>query len=336
MTLRPQAHDIIRTWAFYTITRGIYQEQTVPWENIMVSGFVLDPKGNKMSKSKGNVIAPQDVMDKYGADALRYWAAGSKLGDDLPYMEKDVQTGQKTVTKLWNASKLVLQQLEGYDGTRPERLETADRWLLAELQRTIGEATVAYESYEYAKAKAAVDLFFWNTFCDYYLELVKDRLYNPQVRGEEAKQSAQFTLSTALLTLLKMFAPLMPFITEEIHDYAFAKKAGESIHLARWPEVDPMLSDEDARRAGALLIDALSQVRRAKSEAKASLKIAVEDLAIACTMEEGQLLRYVEEDLKAAANATKVTYTTHEGGEGKPLRVTATLAAPAPVPTSTP
>ncbi|MBN1275721.1 valine--tRNA ligase [Candidatus Woesearchaeota archaeon] len=310
MDVRPQAHDIIRTWAFYTITRGVYHEKKAPWKHIMISGFVLDPKGNKMSKSRGNVINPQDVMDKYGADALRYWAAGSKLGDDQPYMEKDVQTGAKTVNKLWNASRFALMQLADYDGTKPKALLATDKWMLSKLQRIIKESTATYESYEYAKAKSLVDNFFWNTFCDHYLEIIKDRIYNPSTRGEDAKRSAQHALHRSLQTILKLFAPIMPYVTEEIYSYAYAKDEKDSIHTSDWPAYEEKLMDEAAEQSGDALTEVVNHVRRKKSEANVSLKTPVTTLALPRALQKA--LRPVEEDLKAVTNAQTITY---EGDE---------------------
>ncbi|MBD3209182.1 valine--tRNA ligase [Candidatus Woesearchaeota archaeon] len=306
MDVRPQAHDIIRTWAFYTITRGVYHEKKVPWKNIMISGFVLDPKGNKMSKSRGNVVDPQDVMDKYGADALRYWAAGSKLGDDLPYMEKDVQTGSKTVTKLWNASRFALMQLADYDGGEPDELLPVDKWILSKLQGIIKESTETYEAYEYAKSKSLIDNFFWNTFCDYYLEIVKDRIYNPEKRGVGAKLSAQYTLRYALRTILKLFAPIMPYITEEIYGYAFAKDGRDSIHVNGWPTFDNGLVDGTAEEAGDALLEVVNLARKKKSEASVSLRTPIIKFIIPKKLE--KVLKPVEDDLKAVTNAEDISY----------------------------
>ncbi|MFC1686823.1 valine--tRNA ligase, partial [Nanoarchaeota archaeon] len=215
-SLRPQAHDIIRTWAFYTIVRSLYHEDKIPWENIMISGFVT-LKGEKMSKSKGNVIAPQEVMNKYCADALRFWAAGSKLGEDLDYQEKDLVTGQKFVNKLWNASKFSLMHLKDYKKSSSKVTEVFDKWLLSKLNKLIEESTESFEKYEYSKTKSEVENFFWHTFCDYYLEISKDRLYNPDKRGIASKKSGQKVVYTTILSILKMMAPIMPHITEEIY-----------------------------------------------------------------------------------------------------------------------
>src|SRR3989344_443385 len=177
MSVRPQAHDIITFWLFNTVVKSQLHYGKNPFNDVTISGFVT-LKGEKMSKSKGNIIEPQDVIEKYSSDSLRFWAAGSKLGDDMNYQEKDVVTGQKTVTKLWNASKFSAMHLEDYNGSKV-KLEVIDAWLLSRLQKVIKISTESFENYEYSKAKSEVENFFWNTFCDYYLEIVKDRLYNP-------------------------------------------------------------------------------------------------------------------------------------------------------------
>ncbi len=326
MSLRPQAHDIIRTWAFYTIVRALYHEKSIPWENIMVSGFVLDPKGNKMSKSRGNTIAPQDMIEKYSADALRYWAAGSRLGDDLPFMEKDLQTGQKTITKLWNASRFTLMHLEGYDGKEPEKLLLTERWLLSKLQRIIKESTETFENYEYARTKALVDNFFWNTFCDYYLEITKDRIYNPDKFGDDAKTSAQYGLSQALLAVLKLFAPIMPYITEEIYQYGFSEKEGhESIHMSSWPELDERLIDEEAEGIGDKLVAIIASVRKKKSEANLSLKTPLKRLVIECSDSDKALFEDMMVDLKGPTRAETVEFATADENIMDGLKISVVL-----------
>jgi valyl-tRNA synthetase len=302
-SLRPQAHDIIRTWAFYTIVKGIYHHGRIPWKNIVISGHVLDPHGNKMSKSKGNAIHPQDVMLKYGADALRYWAAGSKLGEDLPYQEKDVLTGKKTVTKLWNASKFTLLNFQGYNAA-PLReldmnsLETMDYWLLTKLMNIVKTATESFDRYEYSAAKRETDVFFWQSFCDNYLEFIKHRTYNSA--GDESRLAAQKTLYYALLTQLKLFAPIMPFITEEIYQMYFKNTEGEeSIHLTSWPEYDHTVVDDDAENAGDLAVQILAEVRKHKSMKQLSLKAEVRKVTVNCTEEQRKLIEMIEIDLKA-------------------------------------
>ncbi|PKK86135.1 MAG: valine--tRNA ligase [Thermoplasmata archaeon HGW-Thermoplasmata-1] len=306
MTLRPQAHDIIRTWAFYTIVKSIYHEGKIPWEHILISGNVADPKGEKMSKSKGNVVHPRDVIAKYSADAMRFWAAGSKLGDDLAYMEKDLVTGQKFVTKLWNASSFAGMHLEGYDGGDAE-LETIDRWLLSRLNRTIESATAAFEAYEYSKARSEVELFFWRDLCDNYLEIVKDRLYNWEKRGAGSRRAAQYTLHRVLLSIIKMMAPIMPFITEEIYQTLFACRDGAiSVHVSAWPAVEGCRFDEEAEKAGDAAVAIIGAVRKHKTSKSLSLRAEIKRLTI--DFEKPDSLKGALDDILAATNASEIVF----------------------------
>jgi len=269
MSLRPQAHDIIRTWAFYTIVKSLYHENEIPWKEIMVSGYVTLGK-EKMSKSKGNVVEPQSVMDKYGADALRFWAAGSKLGEDLNYQEKDLITGKKFITKLRNATKFIFMNLEGYDGGKPAKLEKIDELFLMKLDELVKRCTESFESYEYSRAKMESERFFWQMFCDNYLEIVKKRIYNST--GDK-KLSAQYTLYRSLSTILKLIAPIMPFITEEIYQNYFRKNEGEkSIHLSRWPEVEGKIG---ASESFDLFVKILGRIRQEKTNAKKSMNTEI-------------------------------------------------------------
>lgn len=307
MDLRPQAHDIITFWLFNTVVKSYFHEQKAPWKNIMISGFALDPHGKKMSKSKGNVVAPQDMIEKFSADALRFWAAGSKLGDDMPFQEKDLVTGQKFTNKLWNASKFAFLHLKDYKPEKPAKLELMDRWLLSKLSRVIKGSTESFEKYEYARTKLEVEKFFWHTFCDNYLEIVKDRLYNPEQRGEDARKGAQYGLYTALLSVVKLIAPIMPFITEELYQAFFREDEGrKSIHLTDWPRLE--MEDEPAEKAGDLFVEVLDYARRAKSEQSLSLKAEVSSIQVQGKITEedfGEL----EADLKASTNAKDITFT---------------------------
>ncbi|NOZ80756.1 MAG: valine--tRNA ligase, partial [DPANN group archaeon] len=238
MSLRPQAHDIITFWLFNTLVRSHIHDDQIPFKKIMISGFALDPHGKKMSKSKGNVVEPQVMIAKYSADALRFWSAGTKLGDDLPFQEKDLMTGKKTITKLWNASKFTLLHLDDLERGNAKDLETMDRWILSKMQRLIRQCTDSFDAFDFGRAKHETEKFFWQVFCDLYLEIVKDRLYNAEERGREARESAQETLYRILLTILRLFAPIIPHITEEIYQQYFRKKEDAvSIHTGSWPVV---------------------------------------------------------------------------------------------------
>jgi len=299
MNLRPQAHDIITFWLFNTVVRSHLHDNELPWHHVFISGWALDPKGKKMSKSKGNVVEPQAVIQKYSADALRFWAASSKPGEDQAYQEKDILTGQKTLTKLWNASKFTIMNLEDFDGKKPE-LEVLDRWIISTFNRLARTCTEAMDRYEFYRVKADVDNFFWNVFCDYYLEIVKDRLYNVDQRGKDAKRSAQYTLHHVLLGILKLFAPIMPHITEEIYHLYFAKQ--ESIHRSSWPEHDEALHDGKAEEVGQAAAQAIALIRKFKTDNNMSLGAELAEVIITSPVD----LSKAKDDIAGTARAKKI------------------------------
>ncbi len=306
MSLRPQAHDIITFWLFNTLVKSHLHYKMKPWQDVVISGHALDPHGRKMSKSKGNVIEPQDVIDKYSADCLRFWASGSKLGEDLPYLEKDLITGQKFITKLWNASRFALMHLEDYKGEKPRKLEIIDRWILSKLNKVIIDTTNYFMKYEYSRAKAEVENFFWHVFCDNYLEIIKDRLYNPDRRGKEARLSAQYGLYRTLLSILKMMAPVLPYVTEEIYQHYFKEhEKASSIHISLWPKAESI--DNEAERVGDLVVYVLQNARRAKTEKNLSLKTRLKCMVIKgkITKEEFEL---VKEDIVNSARVESIRY----------------------------
>jgi valyl-tRNA synthetase len=266
MTLRPQAHDIITFWLFNTVVKSQMHNGVNPWKDIMISGWALDPHGKKMSKSKGNVIEPQSLIEKYGADSLRFWAAGSKLGEDLPYQEKDLVTGSRFITKLWNASKFALLHLQDYEPKRPDKFSEIDKWILSKISGIIKVSTSSFEKYEYSKAKSEIENFFWHTFCDYYLEIVKDRLYNSKDYEEWEIDSARYTIHYTLLSVLKIIAPITPHITEEIYQHHFRRIEGaKSIHVSDWPAFDASLVSRKAEKAGDVATDVIASIRKFKS-----------------------------------------------------------------------
>ena len=305
-SLRPNAHDIIRTWAFYTIVQAYLHEDKIPWEDIVISG-VVSLGGEKMSKSKGNVINPKDVLGDYCADALRYWAAGSKLGYDLDYQEKDLVTGKKLVNKILNASRFVFMNLEGYDGrSRPEKLEEIDQIFLDEINNLVGNCTSTFLNYEYSRAKKETNEFFWNDFCDNYLEIVKKRVY----KGEgDAKLSAQYTLYHGLLTILKLFAPIIPFITEEIYQNHYRKIEGEkSIHLTKWPEFLESHQKSYKRKFDInewkILLFFISKIRQEKSNAQKAMNTSIN---LTLRSVELELFSGFIEDLKNVTGAVEIS-----------------------------
>lgn len=300
-SLRPQGHDIIRTWAFYTIVRSLMHENKLPWEETVISGMVT-MKGEKMAKSKGNGIDPQDVMNEYGSDALRYWASSSNLGSDLDYQEQDLLAGKKTINKIWNATKFVFMNLEDYDYKKPTRLEKMDELFLTRLGQAVERVTDFFNEYEYARARQEIDRFFWSDFTDNYLEIVKKRVY--QGSGM-SKKSAQFVLHKSLLAIVKMFAPIMPFVTEEIYlEYFKNHEKDDSIHLSSWPKIENV--DKESVKEMKVFeefLGILEEVRKVKSEAQKSMKAEVEIVL------EKKIYKNLEktlEDLKNVTNAVSV------------------------------
>ena len=268
--LRPQGHDIISFWLFHTVVKCYEHTGEVPFDSVMINGMVLDENREKMSKSKGNVVAPDEVVSKFPVDAARYWAAGSAVGDDLPYSEKGLRAGEKLLRKLWNASKLVESLTEDAPAEFDhENLTQLDRWLLASLDREIERLTDRFESREFSKARDGLRGFFWHTFCDDYLEIAKQRVRE----GEDA--SAAYTLEVAHRRFLKLFSPILAHATEELwHDMY---DDGESVHHSGWPE--PLGVDADFE-AGETAMEVVGALRKYKSDAKLSMNAELDRVEV--------------------------------------------------------
>jgi valyl-tRNA synthetase len=277
-SLRPQSHDIIRTWAFYTILKAYHHFREIPWKEIALGTYVLDPKGRGMHKSKGNALWTEDLLAKYSVDVVRYWVGTATFGEDLPFQERVLVTGQRFLTKLWNASRFVLMHLEG-EVKKPE-LELIDRWLLSKLNDLTKNAKQLYFNYKTGEANRQIEQFFWHTFCDHYLEIVKDRLYNQGRYSKEAVLSAKYTLHHALLAILKMLAPVVPFITEEIYHSHFSKFEGKSIHMASWPEYERGLNDKKAEKVGDMAVDLIAAIRKYKADKRLSMAEPLKEVKV--------------------------------------------------------
>jgi valyl-tRNA synthetase len=296
MTLRPQAHEIIRTWAFYTIVKSHYHFGVLPWKVVAISGWGLAAEGaGKISKSRGGgPKPPMEMIEQYSADAVRYWAASTGLGKDTTISEGKIALGSKLVTKLWNVAKFSQRFLDSYElpAELPEFTPT-DRWLLSRTQRLIQHVTVLFRNYDYAAAKSETESFFWRELADNYLEMSKERLYD---ETNEMREGARFTLYQVLLTIVKLFAPILPYITETIYQALFVPLEGEgSIHTGHWPLVIESLLSEKADAAGEALIEIATAVRRYKSESNISLgtelkrlQLATNDAAIASMLQEAR------------------------------------------------
>ncbi len=265
MSLRPQSHDIIRTWAFYTILRCGATTGEKPWEDIFVDSFILAPDGRPMHTSWGNVVDPLEIIDEYGTDAFRYFAANCTIGQDTPFRYKDVKRGRKLIIKLYNLGRFVKNAIS--DVKEPEELKLMDRWLLTEYSKVVKEATELMDSYRYDKAIKLIENFTWHVFADHYVEMVKHRI------GEE---STKYTLYTSFLGIVKLFSPFMPHITEELYQELFKEREGEkSVHLTSWPE--PVMDDEEAAKEGEKIKELIAEIRRWKNENKREIKEIIVD-----------------------------------------------------------
>jgi len=319
--LRPQAHDIINFWLFYTMTKTNLLYDTNPFKNVTISGWVLAPDGTKMSKSKGNTIAPQNIIKKYSSDALRFAAASSKLGQDLPFQEKDVQTGIKVVNKLYNANKFASMLLK--DFTKEDRefnfekLKSIDKWIIAKAQKVIKGSTESFENYEYSKAKSLFTNYFMHNIADNYIEIVKQRLWNPDIYGEDTIKSQQ-ALYYALYTSLKGLAPFLVFITEEIYQNFYREfEETISIHKTKWPEYIKNYDKEDIVSKGDKFIEIISEVRKYKAEKQQSMKTEIEKLIVNVDKETKAFIEDSLEDLKNVTNVKKIEFRENKEDEFK-------------------
>ena len=295
--LRSQGQDIIRTWLFSTMLRAELEHGTIPWKNAGISGFIVDPDRKKMSKSKGNVVTPQSMLDEHGSDAVRYWAASSKLGTDAafdPQNPKQIKIGRRLAIKVLNAAKFVYS----FEGGTPEVTEALDLDMLRELALVIEGATEALDAYDHAKALELAETFFW-TFTDDYLELVKDRAYGGH---GQARGSAVTALQIALDALVRLFAPVIPFAAEEVWSWTHEG----SVHHAPWPRVEELGLPADQSSAGllALASEALITIRRAKTDHKVAQKTPI----LRATLRAPELLQRATADLLASGKIAELNW----------------------------
>ncbi len=306
--LRPQAHEIIRTWLFSSVVRSHLEDDRLPWSDAAISGWILDPDRKKMAKSKGNVVTPVDLLDKHGSDALRYWAASGRPGTDTAFDEGQMKIGRRLAIKILNASRFVLGfGVDAEAANRPSEVtEPLDRAQLAALADVVAQATAAFEDYNYTRALELTETYFWS-FCDDYVELVKDRAYG--ARGDAATASARAALATALSVQLRLFAPFLPFVTEEVWSWW---QEG-SVHRASWPSVQE--TARIAQDGQAVLVsevaDVLGAIRRAKSEAKVGMRADVAAAEIVRPAQTAARVAAAAADIAAAGRIADLQI--HEG-----------------------
>ena len=307
--LRPQGQDIIRTWLFSTLLRSEQEEGKLPWKNAAISGWILDPDRKKMSKSKGNVVTPSDMLEEHGSDAVRYWAASARLGTDAAFDTGQMKIGRRLAIKLLNAAKFALS-FEVPAG-HTDVTEAIDQAMLLSLADVVREATRSFENYDHTKALELTEKFFWN-FTDDYLELVKERAYGQAGATPAAQASAAIALRQALHTMLRLFAPFLPFATEEI--WGWWQAGAGSIHRAAWPTVEELTDGLDASNHGLLELaaTALVGIRKAKSDAKVSMKAEVLTATMQAPAAVLTSIRVIEKDLKGVGRIEDLAYAEGE------------------------
>ncbi|MFX0133102.1 MAG: valine--tRNA ligase [Candidatus Hodarchaeota archaeon] len=305
-TMRPQGYEIIRTWAFYTIFRCLKLTNKPCFKDLMINGMVAGTDGRKMSKSYGNVVAPEDPLEKYGADALRQWAAMGTLGDDYPYTTKELEYSIRFLRKLWNACRFSFPNLIDFKfkqvKSKDLKLTQIDSWILNEFNDVIKFCKDALEVYNFHNALTKFRLFFWHDFCDDYLEAVKYRVYNKI--SDSDLITAQYVLYFIILNSLKIFSPFAPFITEEIYNLIFAKNEDiPSIHLTSWPETFKNL-DETFASKGGLAIKVIKKLRDAKSKKRLPLSKPITAVYLKST---DDILKNLESQASVIANTLKIS-----------------------------
>jgi valyl-tRNA synthetase len=318
MDLRPQSHEIIRTWAFYTIVKSCLHENRIPWKHVAISGWILDPDRKKMSKSRGNVITPMHLLDEYGSDAVRYWAACAQLGADTAFDVNVLKVGKRLVTKLFNASKFVL----GKEGSPGPIVYPMDRVFLLRLRELVRNATRHFENYEHQQTLAETERFFWTAFTDSYIEMSRARTLGTY--GEKAQGSALATLRIALSVFLRLFAPFLPYITDEVWSWTYAEETGyASIHASAWPsEADfPELSLDGNEGIFDIAVEALYAINRSRSGAGVSSAREIKTATLAAKSEAFPLLKAACEDIRLAVRANELLAIEEPQLEGTGIEV---------------
>ncbi len=304
MNLRPQGHDIITLWAFNTIVKAHFHENKVPWKSIMVSGWALDPKGKKMSKSLGNVIEPKEMISKYSADCLRYWAATVNLGEDVPFQEKEFVSGKKFMVKLSNIANFIGMQTKGFDYRKAKpglKLTAFDKWVLSQENFLAQLVSGSLEEFDYSRAMHGLRDFLWLEFADFYLEEVKHRIYGDD---EKSKEAAMYCLQRVFLDCLKMLAVFFPFTAEEIMQKKFGGFLNaKSIHLENWPKPDKKMMSREYSEKGARANALISEIRKFKTENKKPMNSPVE--VVLDRKEMGAVKEFID-DIRQTVKASEI------------------------------
>lgn len=309
MSMRPQAHDIIRTWAFDTIVKVWMHQETVPWKTIVISGHVLSTEKEKISKSQGNSpLQPENLLKNYSADAIRYWTASGSLGHDVAFSEAQLKIGEKLVNKLWNAFLFVSTHIENWPLTSStvEMSGPLNRWIQHQATEAFAHYEKAFTEHEFSHALLAIERFFWQDFCDNYLELIKDQFFKPENYTDVELQETRVTLRAIGLRILQMYAPYMPYITEAIYQEIYHQ--GQSVHATQFADTQKSKVDTEAKAIIDTVLSLVSQIRKIKSEKALSLKTPIQKLTIACSLEAEAQLRVCEREIKGVMHVQEIMY----------------------------
>ena len=310
MSLRTNASEIIRTWDFYTIVKSFYHFGIKPWENVMISGFVMANKGEKISKSKGNSkVEPIDIINQYSADVVRYWAASGRLGTDITFSEETLLRGKKLVNKIWNVSKFIEMHLQDYVDEKFDEFEYIDKWILGNFVKMEKEYIKYLDNYEIGLALNILEKFFWN-FCDNYIEIVKHRLYRPEEFGKKARYSGQKTIYLILYKLLQDFSIFFPFITEEIYQELYHDN--NSIHLTKIEKLN--YNFENEMKLGNIICEIISNARGVKTNNNVSLKTPIKKMNIEVSKELKETIEKSIKDFKATLFIDELNLNIIEDG----------------------
>ena len=315
MGMRPQAHDIIRTWAFYTIIKTSMHNDIIPWYSIVISGHVLSDNKEKISKSKGNAnLSPERLLENYSADVIRYWTASGALGNDISFSETQLKIGQRLVTKIWNAFRFIHTNLDHYEPQkeRPKNLGALNEWLLDQATLTFENYKKHFETHDFNLALDCIERFFWNDFCDTYLELIKDQFFNPTKYSKEAIEATNWTLYSVGLRIVQMYAPYLPYITEAVYGIVYKKNEKiPSIHQTKFDVIQIPYAFPESTEIAHTLVDAITQVRKLKTQHQLSLKTELDTLTL-CAVKETDLnlLKPYEQLIKGASRAQNIEYRT--------------------------
>jgi len=321
-SIHPSGTDIIRTWAYYLIVRHLALFNEKPFNSCLINGMVLGSDGRKMSKSLKNYAAAPEVLNKYGADATRQWAAaGGATGSDIPYRAQNVEYGKRFLVKLWNASGFTGKLLADYDPAMAKQmdLQPLDRWIVSKLEKLVKKVTEAFENCQFNVAIEDLRNFTWHVFCDNYLEAVKDRLYNPSMQGTAKRVAAQHVLHEVLYRIIQMLAPVTPHSTEEIYEHMFKDSKGfESLQVSMWPKFDVSIVDEEAERNGDMIVAVMSAFRNFKAENKQALNAPYSSLTInAGSVEAADALNASFEDIKGTLKVEELIITSDKKSDGR-------------------